>query len=293
MRAGGRVATFHFAAFFRSKTLICFDGWFSWQPAAKTSRWAATNILFENIQVRGLFPQEDSFATLKESLMINTSIEDIPDEKISARRKAIFMPVLAFLGAQLNNAGVWCAIIAKSQLNTNNFGGFINVFSSNPFTGIAIAILAFLLLWASFLMLSLYHERGRRQVVAGFLGVISWIIGSVGSYSVMESLNFVPRDQILIFAMGIGTAIGITVCLLVGHKLERLPDIIGLVLGLLIGIGLCIINPKLSMTFVFYPIWLSGLVFQELFSHRAGWMATLVGGLLGVVLMVLAMLIVH
>jgi hypothetical protein len=32
-RAGGRFATFRFAAFSRSKTFFRFVGWFSWQPA--------------------------------------------------------------------------------------------------------------------------------------------------------------------------------------------------------------------------------------------------------------------
>jgi hypothetical protein len=36
----GRFATHSLRAFFRSKTWFRFVGWFSWQPAAKTSRWA-------------------------------------------------------------------------------------------------------------------------------------------------------------------------------------------------------------------------------------------------------------
>ena len=39
-RAGWRVATFRFAAFFRSKTLFRFDSWSAWQHAANANRWA-------------------------------------------------------------------------------------------------------------------------------------------------------------------------------------------------------------------------------------------------------------
>src|SRR5690349_13187020 len=111
--------------------------------------------------------------------MINTSLGTTPAHLTTVKRMMVIL-ILAFVGSQLNWAGDFFGGIAISMLNPNNLPtGLFYLFSYDPEAGIELAMIVFLLIWADFLILSLYPEHGWRQITAGFLGALAWAIGRI------------------------------------------------------------------------------------------------------------------
>jgi len=209
---------------------------------------------------------------------MNTPAEmTLPAEKTSAKTMAILL-VLALLGALLNSFGIGVAFSAILSVPTG-YSGF-SFFSQSQSVAqvIILAVLAFIIFWASFLTLSLYPVSGRRQMIAGFCGCVAMVIGAMAGYLILNlGLAFTNKIS-FVMMMEISLGVGITVCLIVSGRVKSLSVMIGLVLGLAIGIALC--NVIIDPSHLNYPmLWLSAVLFSELLSRRAGWGAVLIGAL--------------
>jgi hypothetical protein len=172
-------------------------------------------------------------------LKMDSPTEATPDNKTSVKRMAIIL-ILAFLGSQLNLFVALGGQIAGGLLDPNNSGGgLFSLFSYDLAAGIKLAAIVFLFAWVNFLMLSLYPEHGWRQTAAGFLGATAWVVGHIAGNFLDSSLpyGYDPTVSLQI----IGVLIAIPICLLVSGRVKRLADLAGLELGLLIGMGLCMI----------------------------------------------------
>jgi len=211
---------------------------------------------------------------------MKTSVETCPAGTTTVKRITIIL-LLAFLGGQLSLFVNLFWSMADGALNPNNSGGgLFSLFSYNPAAGIKLAVIVFLFACANFLMLSLYPEHGWHQLAAGLLGAVAWVAGYTAGNFLNNSLPYGYRPNISLQIIGI--LIAIPICLLVKHW----PDLVGLVLGLSIGVGLCMLELR-SLT----PIWLSAVFFLELLSRRATRWAALTGSLLWIGLLLLDILI--
>ncbi|MGC1378707.1 MAG: hypothetical protein WA821_20920 [Anaerolineales bacterium] len=217
---------------------------------------------------------------------MTTSIDNTePANKTSAKRMAIML-ILAFLGGHLNAVGAWATLTTTISLPPRVDSGMA-LFSQNIPLGIFFSVLAFLLLSTSFLALSLCQGRGRRQIIAGVLGTVTFIVGVVISEAMAHSGLFNDLTP----AWEISLAIAIAVCLLTSGGIKGWSGLVGLVLGLIIGTGLRTTNLFSQSSLAFSSIWLSAVFFPEVFSRRAGWRTVLFGGLLWVALVGLSSLI--
>lgn len=216
---------------------------------------------------------------------MSTSVETYYANETSVKRMAIML-VLAFLGGHLNAFGAWATARATISLPPRAETG-MGLFSQNIALGIFFLVLAFLLLLASFLMISLYAERGRRQIMAGFLGSVVCIIAVM----ISETIAYSGLFNDLTPAWEISLGIAITVCLLASGRIKGWADLVGLVLGLIVGTGLRTTNLFFQSSLAFSSIWLSAVFFLELFSRRAGWRAALFGALFWIALIGLSSLI--
>jgi hypothetical protein len=203
---------------------------------------------------------------------MNSPAEVIPTNQTSVKRMAIIL-ALAFLGSQLNLAGALVLLLEY----------MLSGFSPNLIGATVLILLAFFLLFASFLALSLYPQHGPRQILAGFLALIPWIVGMTASYNtqLFHLLGLDPYDNILhSYVREISIATAIAVCLYVSGRIKGWLGLTGLSLGLLIGIWLRTSNLYTPINIDYAPLWLSTAFFSELFSRRAGWRAALAGILL-------------
>ena len=189
--------------------------------------------------------------------------------------------ILAFVGAQLSALGTFTAFLAAYTFAPNltqaPFGTPIISY------GIGMAILAVLLLSASFLALSLYPEHGKRQIAAGFLAVVVLAVGLMVISSIARLLRLDPYETSTP-TQAVSLGIGIAVCLLVSGRIKGWRDLAGLGSGLAIGIGLRLTSLYVPLSFDFSSIWMSSVFFSELLSGRASWRAAGVGMLLWAVL---------
>ncbi len=196
---------------------------------------------------------------------MSTSVETVPGDKTSAKRMVIML-ILAFLGSILNLFGGLTIFVV--------YMGFF--YSTNYVTGVALAGLAFLLLFLSFLTLSLYPKRGLRQVAAGLLAIIPWGLGLIASYSVpLFKLEKIDNLPFILLATGIGFAIAIS--LLISGRIKGGADMGGVALGLLIGTVLRMTNLFHQSSYDFSPLWLTAVLFSEIFSRRATIRAVIFG----------------
>ncbi len=214
---------------------------------------------------------------------MKSATKAVPADQMPVKRMAIIL-ILAFLGSQLNLFVELWGQIAGGLFNPNNSdGGLFSLFSYDLAAGIKLATIVFLFAWANFLMLSLYPEHGWRQTAAGFLGATAWVVGHIAGNFLDNSLPYGYHPSVSLQIIGI--LIAIPICLLVSGRVKRFPDLAGLGLGLLIGMGLCMIALG-GMA----PIWLSAVFFLELFSQRASRKALFIGGVLWIGLMALDVL---
>jgi hypothetical protein len=220
---------------------------------------------------------------------MHTSVETYSAGTTTVKKMGTML-ILAFVGAQLSAFGSFAAFLAAYVFAPN--------LAQEPFGtpiisgGIGMAILAVLLLSASFLALSLYPEHGKRQMAAGFLAVVVLVVGLMVISSIARLLRLDPYET-TIPTQEVSLGIGIAFCLLVSGRIKGWRDLAGLGSGLAIGIGLRLTSLYIPLSFDFSSIWMSSVFFSELLSGRASWRAAGVGTLLWAGLIALSVLVTH
>ena len=167
---------------------------------------------------------------------MNPSIENSPTHPTSVKSMLILL-VLAFLGSLLNTAGIWVLILL--QLGYGARLADPARLSSLPVKDALIVFLfaavAFVLLLAGFLGLSLYPERGRRQWAGGLLAVVLWSIGVASVYSLAARWPDLIHGGIFSLLLQIGVGISVGFSILASERIKDGRDLLGLGVGLVIG----------------------------------------------------------
>jgi hypothetical protein len=217
---------------------------------------------------------------------MDSPVQSLPENQ-TAVKKMVIMLLLAFLGSQLNKGGVLMALVAYVG----------QTIAPRAVMGRTIVVvLAFLLLWASFLALSLYPERRVRNIAVGLVVTFLWGAGILAGDSFIEifHLGYIRFiDGIFSPLWAIETGIAIGVCLWASGRVKSRAALTGLGLGLLIGAGMYLINLPDLLPTDFSPLWLSMMLFPELLSRRADRRSALVGALLCVGLILLSVIVFH
>jgi len=187
----------------------------------------------------------------------------------SVKRIAIILG-LAFLGSELS-------LFAAVTMVVANFGFIISYTFDAKLAAIAALALSVLLLFGSFLAQTRYPRRGKIQVVGACLAILPWEAGMILSFAVpyWNPADFIPWLPYTLRVSGVGLAL---VCaLLASGRIRGLPDLIGLGLGILLGIGLLTTDLYKTIYFDYSALWLSAVFFSELLSKRMNWRSALLG----------------
>jgi len=187
--------------------------------------------------------------------------------------------LITLLASLLNISGTLLLVGLVFEFSPNPPNSFFNGPTESINVGIFRGLLAFLLLFSSFLGLSLY-PRPRPSWHPFAIALV--VLGTYYFGAIFSSLYLAPALGIynpLNFIIEVSAGISITALLFVTRRVSAWSRLLGLIFGLIVGVGIYTIgNPQNSTNVAFgFPwIWLSAVFFPDLFNRRVGWQGIVV-----------------